>query len=40
MTSNLGKKYHDRQADERSIVRYLRRHLINLRRILKKAGVK
>lgn len=38
MSNNKGKHYRDRQADERLVVYYLKRHLTNLRRILKKVG--
>lgn len=37
LKTNLGKTYRDRHADERLIVYYLRRHLNNLSRILRKA---
>lgn len=36
--SNQGKKYRDRQNDERRIVYYIKRHMNNLSRILKKVG--
>lgn len=36
--SNKGKVYRDRQNDERRIVYYIKRHLNNLNRILKKVG--
>lgn len=36
--SNLGKKYRDRQNDERRIVYWLRKHVDKLNRVLKKVG--
>ena len=36
--TNKGKKYRDRQTDERRVVYYLRRNLNKLNRILRKAS--
>lgn len=38
--TNLGKKYRDRQADERLVVYWLRRHADKLNRVIKKVSTK